>query len=253
MTEQTNELTMIQSSRKRRAAAFIIDYIVLTFLAVSTIFIIIGPNFIDNNDFGQMINTMMMVLIPIFIIYFCKDLINGISLGRWIMGIMVRDENDTSEIPSKAKLIIRNLFLIIWPVELLVLAFNNNKKRLGDNIAKTIVLKNPNKAKKSYRIIALVVICLIFFGFTSLFTGTALKTSEAYKTAILSIETNNDIINETGGIKGYGTFPKGNINVTNDFGQANFEIKVIGNSKDMAVSVWLQKEQNGIWTVTALR
>jgi len=253
MPEQTNELTIVKSSRKRRIAAFLIDHFVLTLLAVSIIFLIMGPDFIDENDFGQMKTTIILVMVPIFILYFCKDFMNGISLGRWIMGIMVRDENNLTEIPSKTRLAIRNLFLIIWPIEFLVLAFNKDKKRLGDTYGKTIVLKNPDKAKKSYRIIALVVICLVFFGFTALFTGAALKSSDAYKTAIHNIESNPDILNETGGIKGYGSFPKGKVNVTNGHGQAGLEIKVIGNIKDIEVSVFLEKESNGIWTVTKLR
>jgi uncharacterized RDD family membrane protein YckC len=253
MTEHTNKLTIIKSSRKRRIVAFLIDHIVFSFLAVSIIFLIMGPDFIDKNDFGRMKTVMILVMIPVFIVYFCKDFLNGISLGRWIMGIMVRDANSKAEVPSKAKLFIRNLLIIIWPIEFLVLAFNKDKKRLGDNYTKTIVLKNPDKAVKSYRIIALVFIFLVFFGFTTLFTGTALKSSEAYKIAIHNIENNTDILKETGGIKGYGSFPKGNINVTNGFGQAGLEIKVIGNTRDMEVSIFLEKKPNGIWTVTELR
>src|SRR5687767_10091100 len=110
MTEPTNELTIVKSSRKRRIAAYLIDFFVFTFLAVSIVFLIMGPDFIDNNDLGQMKTTMILVMLPIFIVYFCKDFMKGISLGRWIMGIMVRDENNSTEIPSKTKLAIRNLF-----------------------------------------------------------------------------------------------------------------------------------------------
>ena len=50
MTEQTTELTFLNSSRKRRIAAFIIDQFVFTFLMVSIVFIALGPNFMDEND-----------------------------------------------------------------------------------------------------------------------------------------------------------------------------------------------------------
>lgn len=253
MPQETIELTLIQSSRKRRIAAFLIDHFIVSFLAISIIFLIIGPDFIDKNDFGLMKSSMIIVGIPFFIVYFCKDLMNGISLGRWIIGIMVRDENKSNEIPSKTRLIIRNLFLLIWPIELLVLAINDDKKRLGDKVVKTTVLYNPNKAKKSYRIVSLLVIGFVFFGFTILFSGTALKSSEAYKTAVQNIENNLEIRNEIGGIEGYGLFPTGNINVTNGIGKAGLQIKVIGKTKDLDITVFLAKEPKGEWTVIELR
>ena len=57
------------------------------------------------------------------------------------MGIMVRDENNQNEIPSIGRLFLRNLFIIIWPVEDIVLATSDQKKRPGDNVAKTVVVK----------------------------------------------------------------------------------------------------------------
>jgi len=253
MIEQTTELQIIKSSRKRRIVAFLTDHIVLTFLGASVVFLILGPDFIDKINIDHFRNILILVLLPVFLIYFCKDFINGISLGRWIMGIMVRDEDNSKEVPSKTRLFVRNLFLLIWPVELLALIFNKNKQRFGDNFAKTIVVKNPDKAKKSSRVIALGVIFIVCVGFTTLFTGITLKSSEAYKTAIIEIENNADILKETGGIKGYGSFPKGNINITNDYGQAMLEIEVIGNSKDLDIRVFLEKEPNGLWKVTDMR
>jgi uncharacterized RDD family membrane protein YckC len=139
MTEQTTELTFLKSSRKRRIAAFIIDHFVMTFLMVSIVFILLGPNFMDENNPSKMMKTMLFVMIPGFILYFAKDILKGISVGKWIMGIMVRDENDQNEIPSFGRLFLRNLFIIIWPIEFIVLATNEQKKRLGDKVAKTVV------------------------------------------------------------------------------------------------------------------
>src|SRR5258708_3059395 len=114
-------LTFALSSRKRRIAAFIIDHFALTFLMVAVIFLALGPGYLDDNNGGKMALTMSAVMVPGFILYFAKDSINGISLGKWVMGIMVRDENDPQEIPSVGRLFIRNLFILIWPVEFIVL------------------------------------------------------------------------------------------------------------------------------------
>jgi uncharacterized RDD family membrane protein YckC len=247
MTEQTTELTFQKSSRKRRIAAFLIDHFIMTFLMVSIVFIALGPNFMDENNPSKMMTTMMFVMIPGFILYFAKDSLKGISAGKWIMGIMVRDEYNQNEIPSFGRLFLRNLFIIIWPVEFIALATNDQKKRLGDKVAKTIVVKNPNKPTKLPRILALIGVGVTFFVFVFLFAGSAMKNSDAYKVATKEIEQNKEIIAETGGIKGYGMIPTGNVSISNGQGQAQLEIKVLGYTKDLNVSVYLEKEPNGQW------
>lgn len=253
MTEQTTELTYLKSSRKRRIAAFLVDHFAMTFLTVSIVFIALGPNFMDENNPNKMMATMLFVMIPSFFLYFAKDSLKGISVGKWIMGIMVRDENNQNETPSFGRLFLRNLFIIIWPVEFIVWATNDQKKRLGDKIAKTVVVKNPNKPTKLPRILALIGVGVTFFVFVFLFAGSAMKNSDAYKVATKEIELNKEIIAETGGIKGYGMMPTGNVSRSNGQGQAQLEIKVLGNKKDLNVSVYLEKEPNAEWKLIEMQ
>lgn len=240
------------SSRKRRIVAFIIDHFVFSFLLVGIIFLFLGTNFIDENNFEKITSVMLPSMFVGFIIYFAKDTFNGISPGKWIMGIMVRDENHPNEIPSFGRLLLRNLFLLIWPIEFIVLAASQDKKRLGDKSANAIVVKNPNKPSKLPRILALVGIGIVFMSFTILFTGTAMKNSNAYKVAIAEIEKNEDIISETGGIKGYGMMPTGNVNISNGYGEAQMEIAVLGNEKDIDVVVYLTKQPDGDWILNEI-
>jgi hypothetical protein len=186
-------------------------------------------------------------MLPGFFLYFAKDTFKGISVGRWVMEIMVRDKKSPTEIPSFERLFLRNLLIVIWPIEFIVLAASQQKRRLGDEIAKTIVVKNPNKPKKLPRIFTLISVGLVFFTFIFFFIGTAIKNSDVYKVAIHEIENNQEILKETGGIKGYGMVPTGNVTVSDGNGQAQFEIKVIGNDKDLNIRVYLTKEPNGKW------
>ena len=252
MTEQI-EQTLTKASRKRRIVAFIIDILVVSFLMSGTVFLILGPDFIDENNFYKMSTIMTIVMIPVFILYFGKESIKGISLGKWIMGIMVRVETDVNSIPSFWKLFIRNVFLMIWPIEFFASVLDKSKRRIGDKVTNTVVLMNPDKATKTYRIIALAAIGLVLYGFTALFSGVVLKSSDAYKTAVVSIENNNDIIKQTGEIESYGVFPKGNINITNDYGQAVLLISINGKEKNIEVTVLLEKKPNESWKVTEIK
>jgi uncharacterized RDD family membrane protein YckC len=253
MTEQIIELPFIQSSRKRRIAAFLIDHFIITFLMVSNVFLALGPNFIDENNPSKIMMMMFTVMIPCFILYFVKDSIKGISIGKWIMGIMIRDENDHSKIPSFGRLFLRNLFIIIWPIEFIVLVTNNEKKRLGDKIAKTVVVKNPNKSTKLPQILTLIGVGFTFCVFVFLIVAYSMKNSDAYKTAVSEIEKNKQIITETGGVKGYGMMPTGSISISNGQGQAQLEIKVLGNTKDVNVSVYLEKQPNEEWKLIEMQ
>lgn len=246
------EREYLLSSRKRRIVAFIIDHFTFTFVIVGIVFLLLGTNFMDENNFGQMTSRMLPTMLIGFLIYFAKDSINGISPGKWVMGIMVRDENNPNEIPSVGKLFVRNLFQIIWPIEFIVLASSQDKKRLGDKTAKTIVVKNPNKPTKLPRILAIVAIGITFFVFILLFVGSAMKNSNAYQVAISEIEQNQEIISETGGIKDYGMMPTGSVNISNGYGEALLSIKVIGNKKDLNVDVYLTKEPNEEWKLIDL-
>ena len=54
------------ASRKRRIAAFIIDHFVMTFLMVSFAFLVLGPNFVDENNLGKMTTNILAVMLPGF-------------------------------------------------------------------------------------------------------------------------------------------------------------------------------------------
>jgi uncharacterized RDD family membrane protein YckC len=240
------------ASRKRRIAAFIIDYFTITFINVAIGFLSMGTNFLNENNISSFFFSISPTIIFGILLYFAKDSIKGISPGKWIMGIMVRKDDDESEVPSFGKLFVRNLLLIFWPIEFIVLAASNDKKRLGDKIANTIVVKNPNKPSKFPRIIALFGIGIAFISFVVLFTGSAMKSSDAYKVAISEIENNEEIITDIGGIQSYGMMPTGSVNITNGYGEAELEIKVIGNEKDLNVRAYLTKEPGGEWKLINL-
>lgn len=246
------EIGYILSSRKRRIAAFLIDHFIMTFLIVAIVFLSLGTSYMDEPDFFNTAIRMLPAMVFGMFLYFSKDSIKGISVGKWIMGIMIRDENNPTQIPSFGRLFSRNLSFVIFPIECIVLAISEEKKRLGDKTAKTIVVKNPNKPAKLPGILTLAGVGIAFFIFIFLFVGSAMKNSDAYKLAIEEIEKNEEILLETGGIKGYGTMPTGSIHTSNGSGEAQLEIKVLGNERDLNIGVYLIKEPNGEWELIEL-
>ena len=166
MTEQINS-TYTTSSITKRITALVIDFFLITFTFAAIILFCIGVGLIDENNLTEL-NSLLFLRILILIIYLAKDSFKGISFGKWIMGIMIRDDNEQKSIPSFLILFLRNLYLILLPIELIVLIFSKNKKRLGDKYSGTIVLNNPVTKSKLYRVIVLISIFIFLFGFIAL-------------------------------------------------------------------------------------
>ena len=246
-------LEFIKSSKKRRIAAFLIDHFVITFLIVTILFLFFGEGLINGDNPEQIIPIFFTILIPGFILYFGKDSYQGMSLGKWIMGIRVYDEQNLNGVPSFSRLFLRNIFLIIWPIELIIMVTNEQKRRLGDKVAKAVVVKNPTKSSKVPRIMALISVAMLFFLFVFFIVGSTMKKSDAYKTAIAEIEKNEQLKSEIGTVMNYGMLPTGNISVNNGYGQALLEIKVIGGRQTVLVLVYLEKEPESEWRLVEMQ
>jgi uncharacterized RDD family membrane protein YckC len=236
----------------KRILAFLIDHFALTGLIVITAFLLVGNKFSQDTPPNELFTSMLLVLIPGFLIYFSKDSFGGMSLGKRIAGIMIRSEKDRNEIPSFGRLFLRNLPIMLWPVEFLVLCADSKEQRLGDKLAATVVVQNPNRLPRRTRAIILVAVAIVFFTSFTFCAGYLIKQTDAYKLAIKEIAADKDIIAETGGVRGYGMIPGGSASTTNDAGEAQLQIKVIGNNKDIVVHAYLKKEKGSDWQLIEL-
>ena len=83
-----------------------------------------------------------------FATYFCKDGIDGRSIAKRILKLQLINET-TKDTASPLRCLVRNIFCILWPVEIIVAIVNPNR-RIGDMIAGTrLVVYNVEKSKKS--------------------------------------------------------------------------------------------------------
>lgn len=235
------------AARRSRIAAFFLDHFLASFsIAMIVLYFIELEN--EGELSGYYFNLLIGILSAFIFLYFGKDFFRGISFGKWMFGLMVRDEKDSNQVPSFSRLFLRNLFIIIWPVEFIMLLINDGK-RLGDKIAKTIVIENPNRASRRDRFLVIVTLFLVVLTLL-LFL---IKNSEAYEVAIQEIEQNEEILIASGGINGYGYFPTGGIGISNGEGNADFNIKVYGNENNLSVFVQLIKERGGEWELIEMK
>lgn len=157
-----------------RLGSMILDHFIMTMIAM----IFAVPGMVVNfakafevtheqnqvNFFGK----FMFLSILGFALYLCKDSINGRSVGKLVTKMQVVN-NATGEVASPFRCLIRNIFCIIWPIEVIFVVINP-ERRLGDIVAGTKVAlfdpetnqPKPDLIKTGLAIILAYLIMLLF-------------------------------------------------------------------------------------------
>lgn len=117
----------------KRILAFLIDHIIICFS-----FVLLGMvEMFVQTDFELFWKIYYIILLAFMFIYFFKDVISGQSIGKRILKIKVVDLDGNT--PKLFNLIIRNITILIWPIEAILVLLD--KPRLGDILAKTKVVE----------------------------------------------------------------------------------------------------------------
>jgi uncharacterized RDD family membrane protein YckC len=125
-----------------RLGAMILDHIIMTIVVMIFFVPEMIAGFADafnvshqQTDIGFMEGPFKYIGLFGVALYFCKDIINGRSIAKRILGLQVVD-NKTGDVATPLQCFVRNLFCIIWIIEVIV-ALTNTSKRIGDRIAGT--------------------------------------------------------------------------------------------------------------------
>jgi len=195
----SNILEPVKSSK--RVVSALIDYLPLvglSFVGSSIGMIIFFESFpaeylqqsqMSDEDAFRMVTSMFdslyVIFYPISIsmalgytYFLCKDLFGGRSLGKRSQKLQLVRLDGSSV--SYIRMIIRNLFIIIWPVEL-IMYLANSGQRLGDLACNTTVVAATednrqivDKQKVTITIIIVAVLCsfiavLYYWGMKAIF------------------------------------------------------------------------------------
>ena len=122
----------------KRIGAFTIDFLIAcifqSMLMMPLILIPLIKNAIEPAD---VVSRNLQITLVVFLYFLLRDTPNGQSIGKRVFSLQVRDNKGS---PSNIyQRILRNVFLWIWPVELIVFLSTRNKKRLGDIVAHTMI------------------------------------------------------------------------------------------------------------------
>lgn len=138
----------------KRCLALFIDMIIIMALAF---IIMISAELLLTKVYWQLV----LSCLP-FTLFLTKDCFTGMSIGRKAMGISVVNAVN-KQVANPWKAYLRNIFIFIWPLELIVLAISN--QRIGDMLTKTEVVEG----KKTHRLS--MIAFLLFFVTWTVFAG----------------------------------------------------------------------------------
>lgn len=146
----------------RRSSAFLLDYIF--FISIFGVMISLSGDFAPVTAEGTMNLTFIVTVLLLLFLYLLKDSIRGISLGKWCVGLMIRDAHYLDKIPSLWILSVRNFIaLTTYPFEFGKIVFDSNNQRFVDVYFVTIVVENPDKAEFKLRALTASFLLLYFF------------------------------------------------------------------------------------------
>lgn len=123
---------------QKRLLAFLIDLCILCLIQSVILLLVIFSS--KSVSLERLIWANVIATLINLLIYLVKDLPKGISIGKKLMKIAVRDTEDYGKVPDFFRLIVRNIFVLIWPIEFFILILRKDRKRLGDKVAKTEVV-----------------------------------------------------------------------------------------------------------------
>lgn len=241
---------LVTASRRRRIFAFMIDHAILSLLAGMGGFMALGKHW-DLVPMGRMMTGFGTTMILVMTVYALKDSFSGMSPGRFVLGIAVRNQDDPTACPSVMRLALRNLSNFIWPVEFFVLAFSKDKRRLGDRATRTVVIRRTDIAM-SKRLFLLASIIATFCAVFAFGSAWIVKNSSAYEQALIHIEADPTVSEMVGSPVSYGYFPAGSVQTQNGYGWAELAIDVIGSRGEISVVVTMQKKPESDWQLEEL-
>ena len=188
---QVNQERIQVSSKGKRLFALLIDFIFALLLANTFI------NVFREEHWDIVSQTSGFYgLLPFYggivLVLFFKDIF-GRSLGKILLGMTIKKIDDMEKQPTLAVLIKRNLMLLLFPVEGVVILRDSYARRLADKWWGTVVIDDRNALRGTLRILLGNIILFGFFSIAIISQRSGIEKTAIFQTAEKAIRSHEKL------------------------------------------------------------
>ena len=126
-------------------------------------------------------------------LFLVKDALFGRSPGKWFTGIAIRRADDPRTAPARSDLLLRNVTLLLLPVEAVLVFTDPHYRRLGDRWAGTVVIVPPRVTHLGRRVLAFSILVLGVLLTAFLVAPWNMRRTAAYQEAERIVRTHPDV------------------------------------------------------------
>ncbi len=189
-----------------------------------------------------------------------RDLPGGAWPGKYISGIAVTLSSDPARRAPPAMLLLRNLTLVLLPLEGVLVFTDTYMRRLGDRLAGTVVVVPTRTAHlgRRFLVLSMLFLATILAGF--LVTSWNLRRSAAYETALAAASASPQVRSAFAApaaldtVPEFGSAPELRLGQGEQDGRAVVVLAAEGASGEFQVEVTLRLQTGGgAWEVEQLR
>ncbi|MDH4224358.1 MAG: hypothetical protein OEW12_01770 [Deltaproteobacteria bacterium] len=166
-----------------RLYALIIDYLIATVLIKLGLLASQGNHWDlkpiqEESSFGPLIHQAWVFGLLVF-----RDMAGGRSLGKQLTGIAVRLGSDPAAAASFGGLAVRNLTLVLLPVEAVLVFTDPYCRRLGDRLGGTVVVQTQHDSTLGRRLVLMSSMFMAFMLLSFLLPNWNMRRSAVYQEA----------------------------------------------------------------------
>lgn len=192
----------------------------------------------------------LILLAPGAVLIAFKDIVGGVSPGRWCTGIAVALSSDPGSAPPWPRLVLRNLFLVLLPLEAVMVFFDPYYRRMGDRVTGTVVVAPRRVAPYTRRLLGLTI---LFMATTLIIFGLEywnVRRSAAYRTALEAAAAHPKVIAAVGEAPSFGDSPGLTLLEDEQGPQAAVTLKAEGKGGAFQVKIVMRRNRGaGQWRV----
>jgi hypothetical protein len=190
--DQDNDNRLQVSSKGKRLFALLLDFI-FALLFANTLVQVFREEHWDLVMQSRDLSGLVFFYGSIAFILLFKDIF-GRSLGKLLLAMTIREIENLEQRPSRTVLVQRNILLLLFPVEGVIVLRDAYARRLADKWWKTVVLDDQKAMRGTLRILLGNIILFGFFSIAILFQRSGIEKTAAYQAAEQAIRSHQPLI-----------------------------------------------------------